>query len=282
MDKSRIFHTNRTIGFFIEHAKRESPFFMKSKHFHSQYEIYYLLAGDRNYFAQGKVYNIKKGDLILINSNVLHKSVDGISSFHERLLIEFDMSFFESFLINYNVLELFNIFNNDSIVVHLDEPIKKQFENCFFKIIQESKGNSIENSIALKVYFLELLIIISKLDYKTNISEFNNPSPLHKKISEIVAYINNNYMNDIGLDFISGRFFISSAHLSRAFKKVTGFTFIQYLNSLRIKEAQKLLARTPLSISEISRKVGYQNCTHFGRMFKSITSFSPREYRKLF
>ena len=281
MYKSKTFHTNRSRGFYIDHVKMEGPYDMPTKHFHSQYEIYYLLSGDRNYFIHDRVYKVQKGDLILVNSNVLHKTIDDLSSSHERILIEFDLSFFEGFLVNYTNLQLLNAFNKYGNILRLEESKKKQLETCFFKIIQESKENNLVNNITLKVYFLELLIIINKFDTKNNITQFNHPSKLHKKMFEIITYINLNYMYDIDLTFVAERFLISTAHLSRSFKKVTSFTFVEYLNSLRIKEAQKLLAETTLSISKIGENVGYQNSTHFGRVFKSITGNSPREYKKL-
>jgi AraC-like DNA-binding protein len=281
MNEPKLFHSNRSKGFFVEHIKRTGSYNMKDKHYHPQYEIYYLLSGDRNYFIHDRVYNIQKGDLILINSNELHKSVGGFLSYHERLLIEFDISFFDGFLVNYNEMHLLNAFKTNNNILRLDMGEKKEFEHCFFKLIQESKENSIENNSVLKVYFLELLIMINKFHAKANPIEFDHPSELHKKISEIISYINLNYMHDIGLDTVAREFFLSTAHLSRAFKKITGFSFIEYLNNLRVKEAQKLLLETKLSISEISTKVGYQSSTHFGRMFKAITGNSPREYKKL-
>lgn len=281
MHESRIFHKNKNKGFHIEHAKRINPYHMPDKHVHPWYEIYYLLSGDRNYFLNDRVYNVQKGDLVLINSNVLHRTVDGVSGFHERILIEFDVSFFESFLINFADLQLLNAFNREFNIIRLEESDKKQFENCIFKMIHESKENNIENNTALKVYFLELLVIINKFHVNSKSIEFEHPTEQHKRIAEIITYINLNYMYDIGLESVAEKFFISAAHLSRAFKKVTGFSFIEYLHSLRIKEAQKLLAEKRLSISEIGKKVGYQNTTNFGRVFKSINGISPREYRKL-
>ncbi|MDU5110695.1 MAG: AraC family transcriptional regulator [Clostridium sp.] len=281
MNKSKVFHTNRRKGFFIDHSKRIGPYHMGSKHYHSQYEIYYLLLGDRNYFIHDQVYNIKKGDLVLINSNILHSTLDGSLSSHERLLIEFDMSFFDGFLVDYNNLGLLDCFYKDCNILRLEDSERKQIENCFFKILQESKENNSQNSIELKVYFLELLILINKFHSNSNTLQYDYPSKLHKRIYEIITYINSNYNKEISLDLVSKKFFISSAHLSRSFKSVTGFTFIEYLNNLRVKEAQKLLIETPLTISQITEKVGYQNTTHFGRMFKLITGSSPREFRKL-
>lgn len=280
MSTLKVFHSNRTTNFYIEHIKRTNPYYMAMKHYHPQYEIYYLLSGDRNYFIQDRVYNVQKGDLVLINSNVLHKTIDGYSESHERMLIEFDMSFFKDFLVESTHSQLLNVFHKDCTIFRLDEPQKKQLETCFYKMIQESKESNIDNNIPLKVYLLELLVLINKSYIKTSTGEFDHLSKLHKRVSEIVTYINLNYMNDIGLDLVAREFYISPEHLSRAFKKVTGFTFIEYLNNLRINEARKLLEQPMLSISDIATKVGYQNNTHFGRVFKSFTGSSPMAYRK--
>lgn len=280
MHKEKIYHSNRTKGFFIDYIKRITPYQMENRHYHSQYEIYYLISGDRNYFIQDRVHHVEKGDLIIIRPNVLHKTVSTKPSSHERILIEFDTDFFDGFLVN-KELDLLDIFYKDCSILRLTETEKEQIEHCLYKLIQESKNYGADNNTALKVYFLELLISINRCYKELNSLVYNHPSKLHKKISEIITYINLNYTNDLGLELLSKEFLISTAHLSRAFKKVTGLSFVEYLNNLRVNEAQKLLTETNLSILEIAEKVGYQNSTHFGRTFKSITGSSPREFRKL-
>lgn len=280
MYKEKIYHTYRTNGFFIDYIKRITPYQMDNKHYHRQYEIYYLLSGDRNYFIQDRVYQVEKGDLIIIRPNVLHKTISTHPASHERILIEFDTSFFNDFLAHQSN-ELLDVFYKDCSILRLEESEREHIEDCLYKLIRESKNNSAENNIALKVYFMELLIHINRFYKETNTIQYDHPSKLHRKISEIITYINLNYGSEIGLELLSGEFNISTAHLSRAFKRVTGLSFIEYLNNLRVNEAQKLLAETGLSILEISEKVGYLNHTHFGRVFKSITGSSPSEYRKL-
>lgn len=280
MHKEKIFHTSRSKGFFIDYIKRITPYQMECKHYHNQYEIYYLISGDRNYFIQDRVYHVKQGDLIIIKPNVLHKTVSCNPSSHERILIEFDTSFFEDFLASKDT-ELLDVFYKECSILRLDESEKKQIEYCLNKLIQESKHKEPELNPALKIYFLELLIHINRFYKESNALDYDHPSKLHKRISEIITYININYGNDISLDTLSKEFSISTAHLSRAFKKVTGISFIEYLNNLRVNEAQKLLLDTKFSILEIAEKVGYQNNTHFGRIFKSITGSSPREFRKI-
>ncbi|BCJ94642.1 AraC family transcriptional regulator [Anaerocolumna cellulosilytica] len=281
MGKAKVYFSSRNKDIFIEHIKRINPYQMQQKHYHTKYEVYYLLNGDRNYFIQDRVYNVKKGDLILINSNVLHKTMDGFSDSHERIIIELEPDFFGGFLIDSAEIPLLRVFHKDYRILRLTEDEKKQLDNCFFKIIQEGKENDIDNNIALKIYLLDLLLVIEKLHNRMDTAEFEHPSKLHGRIAEVVAYMNDNYTNDIGLDLLADKFFISTAHLSRAFKKVTGFSFVEYLNNIRIQKAQKLLSETKYSIAEIAHMVGYQNSTHFGRMFKTITGSTPSEYKKL-
>ncbi|MFW5749714.1 MAG: helix-turn-helix domain-containing protein, partial [Halanaerobium sp.] len=83
------------------------------------------------------------------------------------------------------------------------------------------------------------------------------------------------------LSSLADKFNYSPAYLSRAFKEVTGFNFVEYKNNVRIKEAGKLLQQSKLSVTEIATEVGFNNITHFGRIFKEITDLSPLAYRKV-
>jgi YesN/AraC family two-component response regulator len=100
-------------------------------------------------------------------------------------------------------------------------------------------------------------------------------------LPDIVQHINRNFMQKITLDDVSKQFYISRFYLSKTFKETTGFTFVEYLNSVRIKEAQKLLIITNKKIIQISYEVGFGSVAHFGRVFKTITGYSPLQYRKL-
>jgi YesN/AraC family two-component response regulator len=254
---------------------------MNVNHYHPQYEIYYLLSGDRNYFIQNRVYKIQRGDLVLINTNVLHKTVSGSSEYHERLLIEFSSSYLNNFVKTEHVQSFLAAFHNNHILLQLKETEHKQIESCFFQIIKESKSYGIKNNRMLTTYFLELLALINRFAEESKSVEYDYPSALHQRISEVAAYMDLHYREDISLYTTAEKFYISTAHLSRAFKKVTGFTFVEYLSNLRIQKAQRLLTETKLPIADIAREVGYQNHTHFGRMFKLITGSSPRNFRKL-
>jgi len=96
----------------------------------------------------------------------------------------------------------------------------------------------------------------------------------------VAIYLTENYRSRISLKQVAERFFITPCHLSRSFKKATGFSFIEYVNSIRVKEAQKLLKKTNSSVMRIAELTGFDSQTHFGRVFKNLTGMSPLQYRK--
>ena len=153
-------------------------------------------------------------------------------------------------------------------------------EGILNKIIYEASNKAFGYEASIQSLFTQLLVFASR-HAKANINTlFEHPSHTHKKVAEIVQYINKNYMNKINLSTISEKFFISRYHFSRIFKEATGFTFTEYINSVRIQEAQKYLRETNWKISTISEKAGFESIAHFGRVFKKATGLSPLNYRK--
>lgn len=73
---------------------------------------------------------------------------------------------------------------------------------------------------------------------------------------------------------------ISAGYLSGIIKKYCGTTFIEIATTIRLKRAEKLLADTDMSVSQIAWSCGYNNLSHFLRVFKKETGCTPKEYRK--
>jgi AraC-like DNA-binding protein len=266
--------------FEIESVRNSVPSNMKTNHYHDHYEIYYQMSGDRYYFIEDRTYYIKKGDLVLIDLNVIHKTMHAGSNSYERILINFKEEYIGKILDKNSALDLKDFFRMGIHVLRLSLKEQNIVESILSKILEEKKNQLSRYNLYTKALLLELLIVISRLVESSPEKHLEYPNQVHKKISEITRYINNNYEKQITLKLISDTFYISPYYLSRTFKEVTGFTFLEYLNSVRIKEAQKLLAETRLNITEISDRAGFQSSTSFGRVFKSINQISPLQFRK--
>lgn len=119
--------------------------------------------------------------------------------------------------------------------------------------------------------------ISSTCDIVLNLRE-NSENNLSERI---VQYIRE-HSQDCNLDLTSlaDHFHITAIYISKAVRKISGFSFIDYLNRLRIDQAKKLLTTTSRSIRDIASDVGYDSDKNFIRVFKKYESITPGQYRK--
>ena len=268
-------------SFSIERSKVKSTHNMSYRHYHDAYEIYYLLQGERNYFIKDRTYTVTKGNLVFININDLHKTVDTKKGtiFYERILINFKKEFLDSMLTPSIMQELSTLINLESSIIPMSFDENRLIEELLFNMLKENSSTLPGSKLYTKTLLLQLLMVINRCavnSAKVPKNEFKN-----ENIFRIVRYLNSNYSEKISLKILGDKFFISPSHLSRTFKNVTGFNIINYLNIIRIKEAQKLLIESNENITEIAYKVGYDSVIHFERVFKSINSISPLKYRNI-
>lgn len=279
MDYEMFRYQNASDTFIITHRKALSHH-MPAQHFHSTYELYYLVSGERRFFIKDRILEIREGELVLIHPNVLHRTTNAEMPKHERIIINFHEDF---------------LMRQKSLSVHpLDSLLEEEFtairfspshrsiyaEELLRKMLQEVQEEKTGFEIYVQTLLLQLLIDLSRYLEENQLKPQPYNSPVHDRMTEIVRYINENYTRNITLPNLAERFYISPYYLSRAFKETTGFSFVEYLNTVRIKEAIKLLKGSRLKVNKIAEKTGFGSITHFGRVFKQITGHPPLYYRK--
>ena len=99
-------------------------------------------------------------------------------------------------------------------------------------------------------------------------------------IREAQEYIILHYNEPISLKTLAHKVFLSEEYFSRLFKKETGQTFTDYLMSIRMDRAYKLLLNSNLNINEIAEMVGIPNPSYFSSQFKKYYKISPKDVRK--
>ncbi|CAH1222989.1 HTH-type transcriptional activator RhaR [Paenibacillus allorhizoplanae] len=252
---------------------------MPVNHFHSTYEIFYLMSGKRTFFIKDRTMIIEEGDVVIISPNILHRTTNTEMPKHERLIVNIHESQMAS--VNDAYRDIFQpLFEHAYLIIKCPLQDKLAIESVAQSIMQEMQEKKPGFEMFAQTLVLQLLIICCRHVKQNAIEPLDTPSPMYERILEVVRYMNTHYMQDLPLHLLAEKFYVSPYYLSRFFKEATGFTFVEYLNSVRIKEAKKLLEQTSLKVSLIARKVGFGSVTHFGRVFKLVTGHAPLYYRK--
>lgn len=213
-----------------------------------------------------------------------------INSSHHRndvgLLTRKEEENFTNFLITYNYESAWELLNeitkkNQHASITEQKNLYSQIIHIISKIM---RSKNISNAIDYKTISEilerpiddiknETLILLS--NFKTSYSS-KNPTA-----ANITAYLQNEYKNpNLSLDNIADVFSISKTYASSLLKKHLGITFRDYLTSIRIEVAKKLLSTTNMPISEIMIETGFTNKQTFSRVFKANTGMTALEYRK--
>lgn len=101
-------------------------------------------------------------------------------------------------------------------------------------------------------------------------------------LDQLIVYINMHYAENLTLDQLSSVCYLSPSYISKVFKKHLNTNFIDYLSSIRIKVAKRLMKNPELSMKEISCEIGYIDPNYFTRVFKKYEGITPSEYRSKF
>ncbi|MGO4528424.1 helix-turn-helix domain-containing protein [Paenibacillus sp. 2TAF8] len=265
----------------MEYDRRIGYYSMPGDHFHDHYELYYLLSGERIYFIKDRSYRIKAGDLVFVNRSTVHKTLESGMQGHERIVLYLQPGLFAAMLVSSELAEgLTEPFRWDIPIVRFPAHIAKVTEGIVAEMVKEMRKPDEGSGMLLRHRTLELLLHTYRHRHLGRIQMDDQDPALHPKIQIVVRYLNENYQSPLTLPEVAGKFRISSHYLSRLFKQTTGFAFSDYLNLLRVKEAQRLLRESEESVTDIALLAGFGNFSHFGKMFKRTVQMSPRTYRQ--
>lgn len=248
---------------YIKELERED------KHAHREIEIDYILHGSAELLLLGDSFHMKKGDIILINSNKLHwwQHVEGCLIC--RILISARM--IRKSLGRNTVAFWCNSVTNSAKDVD-------RLRIVLNSLIQKYRATGKRGSFALECSKYLLLQILTE-NFLVETKE-EGSGVEDQRIQKAMEYINEHYAEHLSLSQIAENLYMSEPYLSRLFKSMVGVNFREYISRIRVNHAVEELLYTEKSITEISMECGFENPSSFNKLFKKIYQCSPSEYKK--
>jgi len=258
----------------VEFLKTHTPLW----HFHPEIELVYVNKGKGKRHIGNHISYFNNSQLVLIGSNLPHVGyLDRLTTNGSETLIQFKPDFL----------------GNDFFKIPEMYAIRTLFERAkkgirFNIEIKQRIGAKIERLLELDgvhriTSFLEILNdLATTADYtllNANGFAFEATQQDSNKIEVVYKHINDHFKEHISLDEISDLVSMTVPAFCRYFKKSTGKTFTKLVNEYRIVHATKLLAESNMSITGVSFECGFNNFSHFNKLFKNFTGKSALKYR---
>jgi len=269
---------------FIKHER----FAPVNSHKHKFIEMSYVYSGEINEIINGTPITLKKGDLIILDTNVIH-SVD-ITDFDDIMLNflinkeYFNNSFFnqldsENSMTNFLLHALYESHKYNTYLIFNTEENEFVY-NIICKLTQELISPNLNSTAIVDSCLIILFSELLRIYESQKKTEDNNDLPKQTKLSiDIANYISSNYQN-ITLASAAEHFHFTPNYFSNIVKKCTGKNFKDFILDEKMKKTSYLLRNTNLTIEEVMEKVGISNVQFFYKKFKEHYGITPHKYRK--
>lgn len=261
----------------------EGPLTAKRPHYihtNEGHELYLLLKGDVSFNIDGHLYKLEPYDLLLINNREIHKTIINSNIPYERIYIYINPDILSRMTFDkYSLLQIFEntkfgMRNKISRDLVLENDIPKLFEELY----KWSKSTLPEQNVMMFSILIQLIVKVGNLlPYDELDEKIKDAANYDGKIYLILNYISSNLNKKINLDELENKFHINKYYFCHQFKKVTGFTFTEYINFKKITLAKDLLLNG-CSINTVYINLGFQDYSNFYRVFKKIAGVSPQQF----
>lgn len=234
-------------------------------HVHSSLEIFINVSSDISFLVNNSLYHVPVGDAVISRPDDIHMGIFQKASVqdHVCIWIDADLSLpIFAFLRDADFSPLFSF----------DEETKGKLRSLAISLVDACKGKSSELE---KISYLFRILSLFEKNKLTGVSRAGIPDALQSVLDDI----NENFSNIRSINDVIESHFVSSATLTRWFRKYLHTSPREYLESVRLSNAALLLSNGR-SVTDACMLSGFSDCSHFIALFKSKFGQTPLKYKK--
>lgn len=263
---------------YIEKQIRVPTFTMTYEHSHNFCEIFYLKTGSCVYTVNNNMHHLSAGELFIVKPGDTHAThYEGLVPC-ERIAIYCDLPSLPDFFFKRHPI-LMEEFSRSGKVI-LVKKGQKQVESLLEQMLEE---NNLPDEYSYDFLYLQVMSLLLSIqrngifvyEQMKSFSDLN----ISTDIENVLRYIAQNFSMTITLEDVAEHINLSPTYLSKKFKKITGLTFVEYVNYIRIRQACQMLITTDDNITKIAVNCGFNSSNYFKDCFRRIIGMSPREFR---
>ncbi len=262
-----LFKLDNTEQPIVLHSIKSDNNYEPEINWHRNIEIWMGTEGKGTATIDADTYELCKGDILVVNSCSIHAvKTDNMVEYY-CLIIDPDFC-------------TDNGINFEDVVFEIridDDKMRELFSN----VVHEYKSDDPYRYAGIRSSVLSLVLYMAR---NHAVKEIKGKGRASGKVLEnmriAIGYIKNHYTENITIDRVCKEVGLSKYHFVREFKKIIGVTPVNYINSLRIEKAKKMLLLGDHKISEIQDMCGFENASYFTALFRRVTGITPSEFSK--
>ena len=242
-------------------------------HYHEFYKVVLLLTGSGSYYVEGSNYQLISGDIVLVGSRCVHKPHFDPGIIYERIILYISPELLrQGSSSDYSLEDIFS--GKKSHVLRPSDTFRRRMLSLTAQLEEEMSGTEPGSSVLARCTLFEILVRIGR-EMTEDISSLPAPfSPKDEKIREILRYIDRNLSEELSIDALASKFYISKYHMMRRFREETGSSIHTYLSDKRLLWARDMI-KDGVSATDACFRSGFRSYSAFSRAFGKLFGVTP-------
>ena len=241
-------------------------------HYHDFHKVVIFISGKAAYHIEGKAYQLKPWDILLVNRHAIHRPEIDSSVPYERFIlwIQNDIPWQE-------LLKCFQKANDRSYnLVRLNSALQEKMKDILFELENSAKSDEYGREILTQSLFLQFMVYLNRIFLEKQYIFDKKSYTFDSQIASILQYINHNLKEDLSVETLSARYYVSKYHLMRKFKQETGYTLHNYIVNKRLLMARTLISNG-MPVTKAAQESGFAEYSTFSRAYRKQFKTNPSE-----
>lgn len=243
-----------------------------SYHYHDFHKVIVFLSGKAAYHIEGKSYYLKPWDILLVNRHAIHKPEIDFSVPYERFVLWIRDDIAATDLLRCFQKAIDRSFN----LIRLDSGTQEKLKQLLYELEAALKDEKFGSDLLGTALFTQFMVYVNRIFLEKQYIYDTRSYSSDSQVEELLRYINHNLTEDLSIETLARKYYLSKYHMMRKFKDETGYTIHNYIINKRL-----LLARTKIAegipILKAAQLSGFSDYTTFSRAYKKQFGTAPSQ-----